>query len=243
MTMRRTHLPLFVFGAAFLGACSAATALDAVTGRRTASGRISLSVNMDGSRAQHGSSTMAIELAQADLAFNLGDMLEDRTPDGTVGVGWNPAQYGGTVNWYEIYVSPTPTNGCMSRDSIVRVFSSAAAGGQPGDVSLTIAPNGHYEIAIDAGNTGKAATTSTETQYSVGSCPGASPPFTFTSSLTGVPFSDYFRPHFGGATGVLTGTITPGANRVNGSWQGIDTLSVDVPVPVTVRVTWDITFK
>jgi hypothetical protein len=39
------------------------------------------------------------------------------------------------------------------------------------------------------------------------------------------------------------GTVTPGANRVNGSFQGVDTYSVEVPVPVNVRVTWDITFK
>jgi len=241
--MRRTHLPAFALGAALLSACSAATITDSVSGRRTASGRVSLSVSMDGTRPQSGGSATATELAQADLVFNLGDVAEDRTPDGTVGVSWNPAQYGGTVNWYEVYAKPTSTAGCTSRDSTLRTFASSAAGGQPGDVTLTISPNGHYEISIDAGNTGAGTTTSTQTLYTVGSCPGTAPPFTFTSSQTGVPFSDYFRPRFGGASGTLTGTVTPGANRVNGSFQGVDTYSVEVPVPVNVRVTWDITFK
>jgi hypothetical protein len=239
---RRTHFPAFALGVALLSACSAATIADSVSGRRTASGRVSLSVNMDGTRPQTGTSDTVTELAQADLVFNLGDVAEDRTPDGTVGVSWNPAQYGGTVNWYQVYASPGTTAGCTSRDSTLRTFASSAAGGQPGDVTLTISPNGHYEISIDAGYAGAGPTTRTQTIYTVG-CPGSAPPFTVTSSQTGVPFSDYFRPRFGGATGTLTGTITPGANRVNGSFQGVDTFSVQVPVPVAVRVTWDITFK
>ena len=227
------------------------------SGSHRASGRVSIAISIDGSaeRTVFNQIEHKSELAQIDLAFDLGEI------DGGPGSEfyWQDSRFGGTLSWYsEHWTKGPPPNGdgpnpCISADSLIQSFSSAAAGGQPGAVKLEILPNGHYNLWIWMnGPTGPTQAT----EISSGNCNSKGTTVRTVIPVTEpyVPLTSYFSSAFfvplNSGEDHFSGTIAPGATRVNNVVQTTDayllfhqTGTPDVTVPVNIRLTWDFTLK
>jgi hypothetical protein len=224
-------------------------------GTKTASGRVSLSVSIAASGSQTGSGTTQIknELAQADLAFILGEVQ---------GIGgqifkWDNAQYGGTASWFEEHITPGSVQipgtlnarNCTHADSTTQSFSSAGAGGQPGNIKLELQGD-QYQLFIDAAGSGP--TNETDVFHTDCTSDGQVARSTKSSTLNLVPLSGYFSSDdasAGTARVAITRPLAKGATRVNdvlqwtSKWVVFSSGTTVVTVPVVARLTWDFTIK
>ena len=262
---RTARVGLLVTCVAIAAGCSGAASssltpdgfLGGSSGSHRASGRVSIAISMDGSadRTLFNQLEHKSELAQIDLAFDLGEI------DGGPGSEfyWQDARFGGTLNWTsEHWVKGPPPGGigpnpCISADSLVQSFSSAAAGGQPGAVKLEILPSGHYNLWIWMN--GPAGPTQAS-EISSGNCNDKGTTIRTLIPVTEpyVPLTNYFSSSFwvkvNNNDDHFSGAIAPGATRVNNVAQTTDTYLLfhqtgipDVTVPVNIRLTWDFTLK
>ena len=222
-------------------------------GTKSAGGRVSLAVEIEGSGSQTiaGTTDTKTELAQADLAF---DLVPVQGIGGQI-FKWDDAIYGGTSRWYEELIEPAffqipgtkQIVPCNRVDSTVWNFSSAAAGGQPGSVKLELQGD-QYQLWVSAGAGGP----TTETLIHVTNCT-ADGHFERSSTsgiLNLVPYAGYFNSADGSDAGVtVTRPLGKGATRVNDVLQWTDKMAIFsfgttvVTVPVTVRLTWDFTIQ
>jgi hypothetical protein len=245
-----------------IAACAGASTtpdnfLGGSSGSKRASGRVSIAISIDGSatRTNVNQTERRSELAQVDLAFDLGEI------DGGPGAifYWQDAKFGGTLSWYSEHITTGPPPGgvgpnpCISGDSLLQSFSSAGAGGQPGAVKLEVEPSGRYNLWIWMnGPTGPTQAT----QIFMSNCndKGTMGRTVIPSSEPYVPLTNYFNSAFwipvNGGVEYFSGSIAPGANRVNNVVQTTDTYLLfhqtgtpDVTVPVVIRLTWDFTLK
>lgn len=236
-------------------AADASTFASAIAGNGTksAGGRVSLAVEIEGSGSQTiaGTTDTKTELAQADLAF---DLVPVQGIGGQI-FKWDDATYGGTSRWYEELIEPSSVQvpgtkqivPCTKVDSTVWNFSSGASSGQPGSVKLELQGD-QYQLWVAAGPGGS----TTETLIHVTNCT-ADGHFERSSTsgiLNLVPYATYFSSTDGSAAGVtVTRPLAKGATRVNDVLQWTDKMVIFsfgttvVTVPVTVRLTWDFTIQ
>lgn len=224
-------------------------------GAKSASGRVSLAVSISGSGTQTTSGTTETknELAQADLAFDLGEV----PAIGGLIFKWDNAQYGGTASWFEEHITPSSVQipgtrdyrNCTNVDSTTQNFSSAGVGAQLGDLKLELQGD-QYELFIEAGGTGPTNVLEVFKTDCTGD--GHVQRTTIPSISSGVPFSGYFSSEDGSASGARASIIRPlpkGATRVNdvlqwtAKWVVFSQGTTVVTVPVVARLTWDFTIK
>ena len=210
------------------------------------SGIITLSMRITGSRSTSlgADDYTKSEDATVNLSFNLGSDSIHNSAGGGSNCAWHNPVFGGLVNWTEILLTTYDCNGgkATDKETMIKSFSSAASGNQPGGVNITIESNGSYGINIAPGFSGMptAVTHTIETNC------GTPTSNTTTGNGPGVPFSNYFVPVATG--GAVTGTVDKSnPSHITGSYTGTDNMTIfdigtsTITMPIQYTISWDLT--
>jgi hypothetical protein len=216
-----------------------------------ANGRVSMSINLDGTRTYvySGTTDTRTEFGTGTLVYDLPSAEIINGSGGVRRIDWIDASFGGTTTQitdesrsYSVLCGSTPQT---QTDYVKRItiYSSVADGLQRTGLGLTIGSDGTYILQVGVPSSLTAAAT-TVTRWTTGSCYPVKPDT--SSSRMPVPFAPYFVTGIG-KPGALTGTINPAEpDRVVGSYHGTAIITMfettpPINLPFYYTITWDIT--
>jgi len=217
-----------------------------------ASGRVSMSINVDGTRSHtNGTTRTWTESGSGTLVYDLPSAEITDDGGGSRSVNWNDASFGGTTTQisdetqsYTVICDGGIHQTLTDFTKTTTTYSSTADGLQRTGMGLIIESDGNYTLIIGVPPSLTAAS-GTTMRWTTGACFPVKPD---TMSGRGpVPFAYYFVSGIG-KPGVLTGKINPAEpNRVVGSYHGTDNVTmytsgttVHITMPFEYTITWDI---
>jgi hypothetical protein len=211
-----------------------------------ASGRVTLTVKIDGTKSWlHGDfNEQKTMLADASFVFDFAEVAAD-VASNSRSFNWDNTGYGGTAFWFTEFKRTYTCNNSKITDidSSNITFSSAAAGLQSGGGMLVLNDDGSYTLAVH----GNSLPVSNISESSYTYCP---PNHSSSNNPSYTPFQQYWTPIFNGGSPIFNGTVTAASpNRVNGSFHGVDSLSVFsqnlmvINMPIDVTIVWDLSLQ
>lgn len=232
------------------------TSMIKVLGEPTISGKISLSVTLNGSKTRLLGEMVETktETGSGDFVYNLSGATIEDAGHGARSASWNDAGFAGTSNWVSVYektyaylCEPAIANRQVTdKETTTQTFSSGIAGLQITGAQLSIAADSSYTISLGPSTSLTAATVVSLKEYS-GYC--FDPPSETSTYQFAIPFAQYFIPYVGGGAEKLTGKISSTEpNAVKGVYHGTDLYTLFssntdpvISLPVEYTLTVDLT--